>query len=337
MSDSKKVLVTGANGFIGSALVRGLVERGYSVKSLVLKGTPETFLDGIDTEIVYGDITDPSSLKASFRDAGKVFHLAALARDWGPKWLFRKLNYEGVLNVLDVAERTGVERLVHISTLGVHTYRPTFGGDETAPLDSNLNYYCIFKRLAEQEVRKRMANGRMPITIIRPPLFPFGPRDTTSFYALADALEKGIYQYINGGSARVCVGYVENLADGMIAAIEHPAAVGEVFNINDDGAKSWREIMETFCKSLGAKPPRFSVPSAALYPVAAIMMGLWLAFPLPGEPPLTFYRVSVSSQDLYFTNEKAKRVLGWQPKVSFDEAARRTVEWYKSVKGKIKR
>ena len=337
MSAEKTALVTGANGFIGSALVRRLIEGGYNVKSLVLKGTPERFLDGLDTEIVYGDITDPSTLKKPFAGADTVFHLAALARDWGPKWLFRKLNYEGVLNVLDVARRADVGRLLHVSTLGVHTYRPTFGGDETAPLDSNLNYYCIYKRLGEQAVRDCIRVGSMPITIVRPPLFPFGPRDTTSFYALAEALEKGLYQYINGGNGRVCVGYVDNLVDGMVAASEHPDAVGEVFNISDDGAYSWRDIMGAFCGELGAKPPRFSIPSAVLYPIAALMMGLWTAFPLPGEPALTFYRVKVSSGDLYFNNEKAKRVLGWKPKVPFDEAVRKTVEWYRGVKGTIKR
>ncbi len=337
MSVSKKALVTGANGFIGSALARRLIEGGYSVRSMVLKGTPETSLEGVDTEIFYGDITDPSSLKTAFRGIDVAFHLAAMARDWGPKWLFRKLNYEAVLNVLDVAERAGIERLLHVSTLGVHTYRPTFGGNESTPPDSTLNAYCIYKRLGEEAVRERIEKNRVPITIVRPGIFPFGPRDTTSFYPLAQALEQGIFQFINGGRARICVSYVENLADGMVCAAEHPDAVGETFIICDDEPHSWRDLIGAFCDELGTGRPRFSIPAAALYPPAAIMMGLWTAFPLPGEPPLTFYRVRVASVDLYFTNEKARSMLGWLPKVPFDEAVKKTVEWYRGVKGRLKR
>ena len=337
MSASKTALVTGANGFIGSALVRKLIEKGYAVRSLVLKGTSEVFLEGIDTEIIYGDITDPSSLRPAFRGTDIAFHLAAMARDWGPKWLFRKLNYEGVLNVLDIAERADVSRLLHVSTLGVHTYNPIFGGDESVPRDSTLNYYCLYKRLGEEEVRKRIEKNRIPITIVRPGIFPFGPRDTTSFYPLAQALEKGIFQFINGGRARICVAYVENLVDGMVTAAERPEGAGETFIICDDEPHSWRDIMFTFCDQLGVKRPKFSIPAGTLYPIAALLMGLWKAFYLPGEPPLTFYRIKVSSVDLYFTNEKARRVLNWKPQVPFDEAVRRTVEWYRNAKNKLKR
>jgi len=200
-----------------------------------------------------------------------------------------------------------------------------------------LNAYCIYKRLGEEEARKRIEKNRLPITIVRPALFPFGPRDTTSFYPLAQALEKGIFQFINGGTARVCVGFVENLVDGMATAAEHPDAVGETFIICDDEPHSWRDLIGAFCDELGVNRPRFNIPAGVLYPVAAAMMGLWKVLPIPGEPPLTFYRVKVASVDLYFKNEKARRILGWRPKVPFDEAVRRTVEWYKGVKGRIKR
>lgn len=337
MSGSKTAVVTGAGGFIGSALVRRLVEEGYRVRSVVLEGAPETFLEGVDTEIFYGDITDPVTLKPAFKGADAAFHLAALARDWGPSWLFRRLNYEGVLNVLDVAERAGVGRLLHVSTLAVHAYKPTFGGDETVPRDSTLNAYCTYKRFGEEAVRERMEAGRIPVTIVRPGIFPFGPRDTTSFYPMARALEKGLFRYVNGGRSRISVAYVENLADGIVAAARHPDAVGETFVICDDEPRSWREITEAFCNEMGIKPPGMSVPSKALYPAAALLMGLWTIFPLPGEPPLTFYRIKVAGTELFFTNRKARETLGWEPKVSFEEAVRRTVGWYRGVKGKLTR
>lgn len=330
---NKTAVVTGANGFIGSSLTRCLVERGYRVRAMVLKGTPEDFLRGVDAEIVYADITDPATLGPAMRGADTVFHLAARASDWGEWRLFRLLNFEGVLNVLDAALRAGAGRVLHVSSLGVHTYRPTFGADETAPLDSKLNAYCITKRMGEHAARQFGLEHDIDVTVVRPGLMPFGPRDTTSFAQLAPALEKGIYQFINGGRARICTAYVENLAEGMAMASEKPEGAGETFIITDDEPHSWQEIMYAFCDALHVKRPRFSIPAWALYPAAAAIMGLWTAFPLPGMPPLTFYRIRVSSQDLYFSNRKAKEVLGWRPKVGFLEGVRRTVEWYRSFKG----
>lgn len=326
------VLVTGANGFIGSNLVRGLVERGYHVRSMVLKGTSEEFLDGVDTERVYADITDPATLKPVMNGVEVVFHLAALASDWGPRRLFMRLNYDGVLNVLESAYRAGARRVVHVSSLAVHRYKPTFGGGEDAPLDSNLNEYCVTKRMGEESARRFGLEHDIEVTIIRPGIMPFGPRDTTSFVPLANALEKGLFQFVDGGRARICIAYVENLVHGMILSSEKEEAADETFIIADDEPRSWREIINTFCDELGVKKPKMSVPSWMLYPIAGAMMGLWRIVPLPGSPPLTFYRIRVSSCDLYFSNEKAKKILGYQPAVSFEEGVHRTVEWYKEYK-----
>lgn len=329
-------LVTGANGFIGSNLVRGLVEKGCRVRSMVLKGTSEEFLDGVDTEKVYADITDPATLKPAMKGVEVVFHLAALASDWGPRRLFMKLNYDGVLNVLDSAYRAGVRRVIHVSSLAVHKYKPTYGAGEEAPLDSNLNEYCITKRLGEEAARRFSLEHDIEVTIIRPGIMPFGPRDTTSFVPLAGALEKGVFQFVDGGKARICTAYIENLVQGMILASHKEEGADETFIIADDEPHSWKEIINTFCDALGVRKPKLSVPSWALYPIAGAMMGLWRMFPLPGSPPLTFYRIRVSSCDLFFSNEKAKKILGYQPAVGFEEGVRRTVEWYKEYKKRKK-
>lgn len=329
---STLALVTGANGFIGSNLVRGLVERGYRVRSMVLKGTSEEFLDGVDTEKVYADITEPATLKPVMKGVEIVFHLAALASDWGPRKLFMRLNYDGVLNVLDSAYRAGVRRVVHVSSLAVHKYKPTCGGGEDTPLDSKLNEYCITKRLGEESARRFGMEHDIEVTIIRPGIMPFGPRDTTSFVPLANALERGIFQFVDGGRARICTAYIENLVEGMILAGEKPQGADETFIIADDEPRSWKEIIYAFCDALGVKKPMFSVPSWSLYPIASAMMGIWKILPLAGSPPLTLYRIRVSSCDLFFSNAKAKRVLGYQPLVSFEEGIRRTVEWYNQYK-----
>ncbi len=330
-----KALVTGANGFIGSNLVKLLLERGWQVRSMVLKGTPLDFIENLDTEIVHGDITRPETLPHAVDDMDVVFHLAAIASDWGPKELFMRVNAEGTYNMLEASARAGVKRFVQMSSVAVHAYNGHHRSDETAPRDCPEHvYYGRSKILAEDYVMDFHKQGKLEGVIIRPGLFPFGPNDTTSFYRLARVLEKGAFSYVNGGRAKVSTAYVENLVHGMELAAKHEKAPGEVFIIADGWELTWRELIGGFCEELGAGKPRLSIP----YPVAdltgRIMEGIWRAFKLKGEPPVTRYRASIMKDDLFFVPDKARRVLGYEPPVDFDTAVKRTVEWYRSVKGR---
>ena len=334
-------LVTGANGFIGSNLARHLLGRGWDVLGLVLKGTPEDFLDGTAVKIVYGDILQPASLASALKEAkakatklDAVFHLAALAADWGPAQKFFSLNAQGTRNMLEASAAAGVRRFVLMSSLAVHRYSGHSRSDETAPLDCPEDFpYGRSKIMAEKAVHEFHDAGRLEGVIIRPGLFPFGPNDTTSFARLARVMERGMMAYVGGGSARLTTAYVENLCGGVELAAREKRAAGQTYVIADDTPVSWRELFELFCRELGIRPPWLSVP----YPVARISAAaaeqLWTRLKLKGEPPLTRYRAQLMAGDLVFVSDKARRELGYKPAVPLDEAVRRTVAWYKTSFG----
>ncbi len=328
-------LVTGANGFIGSNLVKILIERGWKVRSMVLKGTPLDFIEGFDTEIVYGDITEPETLLSAVEGVDVVFHLAAIASDWGPEELFMRVNAGGTLNMLEASARAGVKRFVYMSSVAVHAYNGHRGTDETAPRDCpSYLYYGRSKIKGEDYVNQFHSEGKIEGVIIRPGLFPFGPNDTTSFYKLARALEKGAFSYVNGGRAKVSTAYVENLVHGLELAGKHEKASGEVFIIADPWIVTWKELIEKFCDALGVKHPWLSIPYPVASIAASIMEKIWLLFKIKGEPPVTRYRALLMKDDLVFSSKKAQKLLGYSPIVDFDEAIKRTVAWYRKVKGK---
>jgi nucleoside-diphosphate-sugar epimerase len=323
-------LVTGANGFIGSRLVRTLLERGWTVRSLVLKGTPLEFLDGVRTEVFFGDICEPETLGPALEGMDTVFHLAALARDWGPADLFMKVNAAGTRNMLEAASAAGASRLVLASSLAVHDYCGHFGANEDAAMDCPAWLpYGRSKVMAERHVKEFHDRGVIEGVIIRPGVFPFGPNDTTSFSRLAAALEKGIFAYVDHGRARLCTAYVENLCHGMELAGRRPGAAGRTYVIADDAPLSWRELMELFCRELGAKPPRLSIPYPAARAAAVATETLWTRLGLRSEPPLTLYRARIMRGDLFFVSGRARDELGYAPTVPLEEGVRRTVAWYR--------
>jgi nucleoside-diphosphate-sugar epimerase len=248
-------LVTGANGFIGSNLSKVLCGRGWDVRGLVLKGTPEDFLEGTAVKIVYGDILRPDSLAEASRRVDVVFHLAALAADWGPAEKFFLLNARGTRNMLEASAAGGARRFVLMSSLAVHRYGGHSRSDENAPLDCPEDFpYGRSKIEAEEAVREFHDAGRIEGVIVRPGLFPFGPNDTTSFCRLARALERGLFAYVGGGRSRLTTAYVENLCAGVELAGREKNAAGQTYVIGDDEPVSWRRLIELFCRELGYRP-----------------------------------------------------------------------------------
>jgi nucleoside-diphosphate-sugar epimerase len=327
-----KVLVSGANGFIGSNLCEKLVAAGHQVRGLILKGTPEWYLDNIPVEKIYADVTRPETLKDAVAGIDNVFHLAAIAKDWGKWESFITVNAGGTENLARAAAQAGVKRFLLTSSIAVHHYRDIENGDENFPRDCGKFAYGQSKIMAEDRLRMVCASTGMGYVIVRPAVFPFGPKDTTSFFKMAEAIEKGGFGFVNSGRSRITVGFVENLCDGMVLAGFHPQAKDDLFLIDDGIALSWKEIVEAICKELGAKMPRLNLPRPAAWSVAGLMELAWKTLPLPGEPLLTRYRINVASTDLIFSSQKIRDKLGFVPKVPLEQAMKKTVEWYKKAK-----
>jgi nucleoside-diphosphate-sugar epimerase len=322
---SVRVLVTGAGGFIGSHVCEELIRAGHAVRGLdrAFAAAPA----GIETAL--GDVTRAADCRAAVAGCEAVCHLAARVGDYGPAAEYVRVNVGGTATLLAAARAAGARRFVLVSSLAVHHYRGLRDADETAPRDGRLNAYCRSKVLAEDALT-RGARG-LEWVIVRPGVFPFGPRDRTTFVHLARALERGRAGYVGGGAAVVTTAYVENLALGLRLALEHPRAAGEAFVIGDPAPVTWRDLFSRFARALGVAPPRLSVPLAVAWPLAAALEGVWTLAGARAAPPLTRYRVVLAARDCSFTSAKAARLLGYAPRVGLDEAIRRTVAWYRGA------
>jgi nucleoside-diphosphate-sugar epimerase len=323
------VLVTGANGFIGSALCRALQQAGCEVRGLILQGTDAGVLRRLGVLYTQADICRPETLGEPLAGIRTVFHLAALARDWGPREAFMRVNADGARNVLEAAADAGVQRFVHMSTLAVHRFSGHVDADESTPAQNRINGYCAAKIVAEEHVREYQGRGRLETTIIRPGAFIHGPGDTTVFVHLVPYLERGRMMLINRGRQLTCYSYVENLVAGMILAASRPEAVGETFILTDDIKITIRGLMEAICAALEIPPEFGSAPAWLARPAGWILEMLWKLARRPEAPPVHRYRANFAAKDFHFSCQKAKNVLGYRPSVPLEEGLRRTVEWYR--------
>jgi nucleoside-diphosphate-sugar epimerase len=315
-------LVTGANGFIGSNLCGHLRANGVPVRALVLPGEDVTRLEALGVEVVRGDITGalPSSW---FAGISHLFHLAALAFDWGPWQSFWRVNALGTQQLLNAAIAAGVPRFVHMSSLAVHAYRGHREGDESTPADSTINHYAVTKRLAEESVLA--AAGRIHVTVIRPGVVPYGPGDRLTLPGMVDALKRGLYAHVGGGEQKVCLSQVDNLCEGLLLAAQRDGVSGEIYVLADE-VVSWRQFADAVADVFGVRRARRSVPLWLVAALAVVLESLYRALPLSGAPVLTRYRVSLFRGDLVFSSAKAREELGWVPKVTLLEGLRRVRE-----------
>lgn len=318
-----KILVTGAGGFIGSHLLEELTRHDHEVRGMDLRPRPPFVPASV--RWFRGDVTRMDAAREAVRGCDAVCHLAARVGDWGPPASYYTANVGGTRIMLEAAQREGARRFVLVSSLAVHHYRGHRAANEYAPRDGHITPYCHSKIHAEDTVRK--AAMHLEWTIVRPGVFPFGPRDRTAFLPVARALRAGRMGLVNGGRARITTAYVANLVSGLRLALEHRAAAGEIFVMGDEPAITWRELLERFSMALGCASPRFSVPLAAAYPVAWTCEAAWRRLRRTQPPPLTRYRVLLAGRDCQFHSEHARCLLGYRPQVDLDAAIERTAAW----------
>ena len=325
-----KAIVTGANGFVGSNLVRRLLSDGWAVSGIVRKTSDLSFLRGLDVQLVDAGLEDVDVLARAFAGADVVFHCASRASDWGSMDVFRKANVATAERVMQAAAQAGAGRVVYISSTVVYGFGGHVDTPETAPLRPERFPYCVTKLEAERMVERIGRDRKLPYSIIRPGNV-FGPNDRITTIHLFKFLRAGKFAYVNGGRTLTCPTYVENLVDAIVLAGTKPAAAGEAFTITDGLRITWREYIEKICSALTTPPPRLSIPGGPAYAAAAVAEGLFKLFRAKDPPPITRYRIAQVRRDYHFSIEKARRLLGFEPKVGLEEAIRRTARWYEEM------
>lgn len=328
-------LITGATGLLGSHLVEQMVKREMPVRALVRRGSDRSWLERQPAELVEGDITDRASLDAAMKGVSCVYHCAARVGDWGPWEDFIRVTVEGTRKVVEAAIHAKVERFIHISSISAYGH-PDGDGlvlDESAPLGMNLHewsYYGRTKVQAEEIVWEAHRSGRLKVTVIRPSWL-YGPRDRTTIARLAKLIRSGRAKLLGDGENRLNVVYAGNVAEAAITAAQTEQAIGEAYNCSNDGVMTQKQYYNMVAEALGAPPVTRNVPYKAAQKVALVLECIGHLFRLQKPPMITRYSVWLMGRRCFFSEEKARRELNWQPTVTYEQGIPLTVRWFQEM------
>ncbi len=349
MSDSaitkrKRIIITGANGFVGSNLTKYLShDPSLEVYAMVRPNAPVNFLKDFQYkddskekwfEIVEGNLLDEDSLVEAFEDKEIVIHLAGFVSDWGDKKRFMQMNVEGTKKILRAARIVKASRVLYLSSLAVHGFRGHTYENEEAPYAKKNYPYGESKKIGEELVLEWIANNpEADGAIIRPGFVVYGRYDKNSFVQAIDIINSGKFALINRGKRLISYVYVDNLCYGINQLIK-ASEISGVYNILD-GNMTWREWVAKWEQAVGRKVTKLSVPYAFVVPVTAAMVGFYKLLRIKKSPPLNFYRINIMRKDLAFVNTRITTEVGYTPPTELEESLQQTLEYYyESKKGK---
>lgn len=322
-----KTLVTGASGFIGSAVVRELLERGREVRALVEPGANTRNLDRLDLEVIEGDIRDRTAVANAVRGVGSIFHLAAIYRLWLPrKRLMYEVNVEGTRNVLLAALGSNVQKIVHTSSIAaIGLPEPGELADESTEFQywDRADDYIRSKWLSEREALDFAAHG-LPVVVVNP-AFPFGERDTgptPTGRFIVEALTGRIFGFSDGGFNAVDV---DDVAEGHLLA-EARGQIGQRYILGSHNM-TYEEFFRVVTEVAGLPPITRRVPRSAVRTVA------WLseryAAVTRQEPYITVKAAEYAARRAWFDSSKARRELG-MPTTPLRETIDKAIRWFRA-------
>lgn len=323
IANNSTVLVTGATGFTGGHLARALVRRGQRVRALVRDIERARDLDQAGIELVEGDIRSRADVSRAAEGVRTIYHIAAVFRTAGhPDSYYHDVNVNGVANIIAAARDYDVERTIHCSTVGVHGNVSIIPADETAPYNPG-DIYQVTKLEGERIARAAIDDG-LPGVIFRPAGI-YGPGDLR-FLKLFRAIHRRRFRMFGSGQTLYHFTYIDDLVEGIILCGEHPNALGNTYILGGDEYITLNEMVRTIARAVDAPPPRGRLP---LWPLRLGATACeTICRPLGIDPPLHHRRVDFFIKNRAFSSAKAKRELGFAPKVTFAEGAHRTAEWY---------
>ncbi|HEY8520682.1 MAG TPA: NAD-dependent epimerase/dehydratase family protein [Gammaproteobacteria bacterium] len=321
-----KTLVTGATGFIGSALTRKLMARGTDVRVLVRDPAKLERL-GLDVpDVVQGDITDPGAVDRATRGVELVYAIAGTFRE--PNLAdsrYRAVNVEAVRVMLEAAHRNGVRRIVHCGTCGIHGSIDGSPADENHPIRP-VGIYERTKAEGERLAFELSKGNGLEVTALRPtPVY--GPGDTRLLKLFKLANRDPIVM-IGPGTASYHLVYIDDLTDAFVLAGESPDAAGEAFLIGGPEIPSLNELLATLSEILGRDGRRIvRLPAKPMW--AAGWLCEAVCRPLGLKPPIYRRRVEFFINNRAYRINKARDLLGYSPRVRIDDGLRATAAWYR--------
>jgi len=330
MDESKPgdlLLVTGASGFVGSAISNAARAQGYRVRVLVRPSSPRTNIAPGD-EVVVGDIRDRASLVAALRGVRYLAHAAADYRLWSPapEEIIRT-NVDGTRAVMEEALRAGVERIVYTSSVATLAARPDGeASDESFPLPpaQAVGAYKYSKVVAERAVAAMVANENLPAIIVNPstPIGPGDIRPTPTGRIIVEAAAGRMPGYIDTGLNLV---HVDDVAAGHLAALQR-GRIGERYILGGQNVLL-RDMLGAIARRVGRRPPLLRLPRTMMFPIA---YGAEAVAHFTGrEPFVTTTGLRLAKDRMFFTSAKAERELGYRAR-PYGEAIADAIDWFRA-------
>ena len=321
------ILITGASGFVGAAVVRQLLQAGHPVRALVRPTSAHTNLADLPVEIVVGDLRDAGSLARAMTGIRFLFHVAADYRLWArqPQDIVRT-NVEGTRALMEAALRAGVERIVYTSSVATLKARP--GGepsDETFQLDpaAAVGAYKYSKVVAERLVEAMVAEHNLPAVIVNPST-PIGPRDvrpTPTGRIIVEAAAGRMPAYVDTGLNLV---HVDDVAAGHVLALTK-GLIGERYILGGQDVPLGSMLRE-IARQTGRAPPRLRLPRRLIFPIAYAAEAA--AYVTGREPFVTTTGLRLAKDRMFFTSAKAERELNYRAR-PYGEAVAEAIAWFR--------
>ncbi|HXW42388.1 MAG TPA: hopanoid-associated sugar epimerase [Xanthobacteraceae bacterium] len=321
------ILVTGASGFVGSAVARCLVQAGEAVRVLVRPASPRTNLAGLPLETVAGDLLDAGSLERALRGVRHLFHVAADYRLWERyAAAIVSTNVEGTRLLMRAAQRAGVERIVYTSSVATLAPRPDGApSDETLPLaaEQAVGAYKYSKVVAERLVEAMVVQDKLPAVIVNPstPIGPGDVRPTPTGRMIVEAAAGRMPAYVDTGLNLV---HVDDVAAGHLAAW-HKGRIGERYILGGDNVLLG-DMLREIARQTGGAPPRWRLPRRLLFPVAYAAEAV--GYCTGREPFVTATGLRLAKYRMFFTSAKAERELGYRAR-PYGQAIADAIAWFR--------
>jgi nucleoside-diphosphate-sugar epimerase len=318
-----KVVVTGATGFVGGALVRALLAEGQAVVGVKRLSSPQPSLQHPNLTWATADVTDPVSLRGRFDGADWLIHAAGMLGQAGvPESDYLKLHEQGTNNVLIEAGRAKMGRVLYVSSPGVLGPISGSPADETAPLAPSNSYER--SKAAAEMVAQVHAKAGLPIIIARPE-FIYGPTDL-HVLGLFRAVRDGRFFTIDGGNYTCHPTYIDDAVLGMLLALRNGRS-GQIYHITGPKPVTFRELGQTIAAALDVPPPKLNLPRwLAWLGAATLEVGLGL---IKKQPPLSRTGVAFFSENRRFSWQKAGDELDYTPQFDMARGVAETVAWYR--------
>jgi dihydroflavonol-4-reductase len=321
-----RTLVTGATGFTGGHLARGLAARGHDVSALVREAGPvAAALAGAGVTLAMGDLRDPAALAAATEGVDIVYHIAAIYRQAGlSDDTYRAVNATAVQQIIEAAARGVVRRVVHCSTVGVHGDVDHPPANEDAPLKPG-DIYQVTKLEGERLARETGSRLGIEVTIARPTGI-YGPGDRR-LLKLFRGVARRKWFTLGSGEIYYHLTYIDDLVEGFRLCGEHQAAANRTYILAGGEVTTLNELVALVAEGAGVPAPRLHLPVWPFYVAGAVCEAL--CAPLGIEPPIYRRRVDFFTKSRAFDITRARTEIGYAPQVGLREGIRRTLGWYR--------